>query len=97
MAEGVTKDAESPGRIAKGLGDRVGGMPFDKKSAEGLVLTLFGFAQQSLDKAQRLAQGLKVIFGLFGVAASLSCRGGRAETRAQHPGRLEVEREQEPL
>ena len=37
VAEGVTQDAESPRRVAKGLGDRLGGMPLDKKSAEGLV------------------------------------------------------------
>jgi hypothetical protein len=40
--KGVTQDAESPWRVAKGLGDRMGGMPLDKKGAEGLVLALFG-------------------------------------------------------
>ena len=42
VAEVVTEDAESPWRVAKGLGDGLGRMSFDIKSAEGLVLTLFG-------------------------------------------------------
>ena len=42
VAEGVTEDAESPWRVAKGLGDGLGRMSFDIKSAEGLVLPLFG-------------------------------------------------------
>ena len=42
VAEGVTQDAESPWRVAKGLGDGLGRMPLDIKSAEGLVLALFG-------------------------------------------------------
>jgi hypothetical protein len=42
VAEVVTQDAESPWRVAKGLGDGLGRMPLDIKSAEGLVLPLFG-------------------------------------------------------
>ena len=41
MAKVVTQDAESPWRVAKGLGDHMGRMPLDKKGARGLVLTLF--------------------------------------------------------